>query len=124
MGIVLTTGDLLPDEREAFWRHVMLDTFAPVTIREMAEGDVAGSITGHWAGRLLVTDVQSTGQDIRRTPRLIGEADNAYFQVEIVASGTGRISQDGRQAVLHPGDCVLYETTRPFQWLFDSDWDV
>jgi len=124
MGIVLTTDDLKPDEREAFWRHVMSDTFAPVTIRDMAEGDVAGSIKGHWAGRLLVTDVQSTGQDIRRTPRLIRTADNAFFQVAIVADGIGRIDQDGRQAVLHPGDCVLYENTRPFQWLFDSDWDV
>jgi AraC-like DNA-binding protein len=124
MGIVLSTGDLRPDEREAYWRHVMSDTFAPVAIGEMTEGDVAGSIRGHWVGRLLVTDVQSTGQDIRRTPRLISEADNAYFQVAVVASGIGRIGQDDRQAVLHPGDCVLYETTRPFQWLFDSDWDV
>jgi hypothetical protein len=41
------TNELQPDEREAFWRHVMSDTFAPVTIREMAEGDVAGSIRGH-----------------------------------------------------------------------------
>ena len=103
MGIVLTTDDLLPDEREAFWRHVMSDTFAPVTIREMAEGDVAGSIQGHWAGLLLVTDVQSTGQDIRRTPRLIREADNAFFQVAIVADGVGWLEQDGRQAVLQPG---------------------
>jgi hypothetical protein len=77
MGIDLSTDGLLPNEREAFWRHVMSDTFAPVTIREMAEGDVAGSIRGQWVGRLLVTDVQSTGQDIRRTPRLISEADNA-----------------------------------------------
>jgi AraC-like DNA-binding protein len=124
MGIVLTTDDLQPNEREAFWRHVMSDTFAPVTIREMAEGDVAGSIRGHFVGRLLVTDVQSTGQDIRRTPRLIHSADNAFFQVAIVADGVGRLEQDGRQAVLQPGDCVLYENTRPFQWLFDSDWDV
>src|SRR5580704_10526306 len=124
MNIELTTNELKVNEREAFWRHVMSDTFAPVAIREMAEGDVAGSIRGRWVGRRLVTDVQSTGQDIRRTPRLISEADNAYFQVAVVASGTGRISQDGRQAVLRPGDCVLYETTRPFQWLFHSDWDV
>ena len=111
MNIELTTNELRVNEREAFWRHVMSDTFAPVAIREMAEGDVAGSIRGRWVGRLLVTDVQSTGQDVRRTPRLISEADNAYFQVAVVASGTGRISQDGRQAVLRPGDCVLYETT-------------
>ena len=124
MGIILSTDGLRPDEREAFWRHVMSDTFAPVAIGAMAEGGVAGSIRGHWVGRLLVTEVQSTGQDIRRTPRLISEADNAYFQVAVVASGIGRVSQDDRQAELHPGNCVLYETTRPFQWLFDSDWDV
>jgi len=55
MGIILSTDGLRPDEREAFWRHVMSDTFAPVAIGEMAEGDVAGSIRGHWAARLLVT---------------------------------------------------------------------
>jgi AraC-like DNA-binding protein len=124
VSIALSTAELPPREREAYWRHVMSDTFAPVTIREMIDGDVAGSIRGHWVGRLMVTDVRSTAQDIRRTPRLVSEADNAYFQVAMVANGIGRISQDDRQAVLHPGDCVLYETTRPFQWLFDSDWDV
>ena len=110
MGIILSTGDLPPKERGAFWRHVMSDTFAPVTIREMAEGDVAGSIRSHWVGRLLVAGVQSTAQEHRRTPRLIREADNAYFQVAIVAGGTGRISQDDRQAVLHPGDGVCTRT--------------
>jgi AraC-like DNA-binding protein len=124
MAIVLSTDDLQPGEREAYWRHVMSDTFAPVSIREMAEGDVGGSISGNWVGRLLVTDVRSTGQDIRRTPRLIREADNAFFQIAVVADGVGRLAQDGRQAVLRPGDCVLYENTRPFQWLFESDWDV
>jgi hypothetical protein len=49
----------------------------------------------------MVADVQSTGQDIRRTPRLISEADNAYFQVAVVASGIGQVSQDDRQAELH-----------------------
>jgi AraC-like DNA-binding protein len=124
MGIVLTTDDLPPNEREAFWRHLMSDTFAPVSIRKMAEGDIAGAVRGHWVGRLLVTDIQSTAQEHRRTPRLIREADNAFFQVAIVADGIGRIDQDGRQAALHPGDCVLYENTRPFRWLFNSDWDV
>jgi AraC family transcriptional regulator, positive regulator of tynA and feaB len=95
-----------------------------VAVRDLAAGDVAGSIRGHWVGRLLVTDVRSTAQEHHRTPRLIRTADNALFQVAIVADGTGRLEQDGRQAVLQPGDCVLYENTRPFQWKFNSDWDV
>lgn len=124
MSMVLSTDGLRQHEREAFWRHVMSDTFAPVSIHAVADGDVAGSIRATWAGRLMIADVRSTGQDIRRTPRLINEADNAYFQVALVAGGDGRMMQDDRQTELHPGDCVVYETTRPFQWLFDDDWDV
>ena len=45
----------------------------------------------------------------------MSEADNAYFQVAVVASGVGRVSQDGRQAVCTQVTPVLYETTRPFQ---------
>ena len=71
-----------------------------------------------------MTDVQGTAQEHHRTPRLIRDADNAFFQIAIVADGVGRLEQDDRQAGLHPGDCVLYENTRPFQWKFNSDWDV
>jgi len=124
MSIVLSTDDRPPNERAAFWRHVLGDTFAPVAVPTVGEGDVAGSVRGHWVGRLLVTDVKGTAQEHHRTPRLIRAADNAFFQIAIVADGIGRLEQDDRQAVLSPGDCVLYENTRPFQWKFDSDWDV
>jgi AraC-like DNA-binding protein len=97
---ILSTDGLRPNEREPFWRHVMSDTFAPVAIHSMAAGNVAGSIDARRAGRLMIADVRSTGQDIRRTPRQIGDADNAYFQVAVVADGVGRVSQDDRQAVL------------------------
>ena len=90
----------------------------------MRRGDEADRPEGRRWARLLVAGVQSTAQEHRRTPRLIREADNAYFQVAIVAGGIGRISQDDRQAVLHPGDGVLYENTRPLQWQFDDDWNV
>ena len=123
MSLILSTDELRPGEREAYWRHVMSDTFAPVAIHSIADGAVAGSIRASWAGRLMIADVRSTGQDIRRTPKLIGDADNAYFQVALVAGGTGRLGQDDRDAELGPGDCAVYETTRPFQWQFDDKWD-
>lgn len=82
MGIILSTAGLRPDEREAFWRHVMSDTFAPVAIGEMAEGDVAGSIRGHWAGRLLVTagpaGVAVRGR--RRTIAIVAE----WWSIEVL----------------------------------------
>jgi hypothetical protein len=44
VSIVLSTDRPWPNGREPFWRHIMSDTFAPVSIREMAVGNVAGSI--------------------------------------------------------------------------------
>ncbi|MET8045516.1 hypothetical protein ABZU25_32185 [Micromonospora sp. NPDC005215] len=120
----MSTDTLRPDEREAYWRYVMSDTFASVAIHSMATDNVHGSIQASWAGRLMIADVKSTGQKIRRTPKLIGDADNAYFQVALVAGGVGRLSQDDRAAELRPGDCAVYETTRPFHWLLDDEWDV
>jgi AraC-like DNA-binding protein len=121
---VITTDGLRPSEKEALWRHAMSETFVSVTIGDLAEGDFAGLISADWIGRLMIAEVVASGQDIHRTTSHINHADAEYFQVALMNSGVGRISQDGRQAELHPGDCVVYETNRPFQWLFDGDWDT
>jgi AraC-like DNA-binding protein len=121
---ILGTEGLEPADREAFWRHLMADTFVPVSIRDAARDEVRGFVKSNWIGRLMVANVQSTGQRHQRSERHIGQSDNQFFQVAIVANGVGRLSQDGRQAELHSGDCAVYETTRPFEWYFESDWSV
>src|SRR5215468_2813210 len=119
----LTTDGLRPAEREAFWRHAM-SGFRPVTIAKVGEGTFEGSIRSDRIGRLLVAKVRSTAQDIRRTPRDISPSEEEYFHVLLVASGVGRVSQDGRHAEFHPGDWVAYDSFRPVQLLFQSDWDA
>lgn len=121
---VVSTDGLAARDREEFWRQAMSETFVPLTVGESAGGRLAGSIRSQWVGRLMVAQVASTGQDIRRTPSLISRADAEYFQVALVTAGAGRLAQDGRDAVLHPGDFAVYETTRPFQWTFADDWEA
>ena len=119
----LTTDGLRPAEREAFWRHAM-SGFRPVTIAKVGDGTFEGSIRSNRIGRLLVAQVRSTAQDIRRTPRDINPSEEEYFHVLLVAKGVGQVSQDGRQAEFHPGDWVAYDSFRPVQLLFESDWDA
>ena len=119
----LTTEQLRPAEREAFWRHAM-SGFRPATIAKVGEGTFEGSIRSNRIGRLMVTEVRSTAQDIRRTPRDISPSEEEYFQVLLAASGVGRVSQDDRHAELHPGDWAAYDSFRPVQLLFESDWDA
>lgn len=121
---VLSTAGLAPKEREAFWRQAMSETFVPLSVGEVPEDRFGGFIQANWVGRLMTAEIASTAQDIRRTERLISQADAEYFQIAMVARGVGRVEQDDRQAELHPGDCAVYETTRPFRWTFDHDWDA
>src|SRR5215467_480658 len=119
----LTTDGLRPAEREAFWRLAM-SGFRPVTIAKVGDGTFEGSIRTNRIGRLLVAQVRSTAQDIRRTPRDIDPSEEEYFHVLLVASGVGRVSQDDRHAEFHPGDWVAFDSFRPVQLLFESDWDA
>jgi len=119
----VTTDGLRPAEREAFWRHAMSD-FRRVTIAKVGAGTFEGSIRSSRIGRILVANVRSTAQDIRRTPRDIGPSEEEYFHVLLVASGAGRVSQDGRHAEFRPGDWVAFDSFRPVQLLFESDWDA
>ena len=124
MTSIVGTEGLKTADREAFWHHLMADTFVPVSIRDAGRDEIRGSVRSNWIGRLMVANVASTAQRHQRTERHIGHADNQFFQIAIVANGVGRLSQDGRQAELHPGDCAVYETTRPFEWHFENDWSV
>jgi len=120
---VLTTDGLRPAEREAFWRHAM-SAWRPVTIAKVGEGTFEGSIRSDRIGRLLVAKVRSTAQEIWRTPRDISPSEEEYFHVLLVVSGAGRVSQDDRHAEFHPGDWVAFDSFRPVQLLFESDWDA
>jgi AraC-like DNA-binding protein len=121
---IVSTDGVAPGEREAFWRQALSETFVPMTVGAVPHDRFQGRIRADWIGRLLVAEVASTAQDVQRTRREIGRSDAAYLQLGMVYRGAARVVQDGREAVLGPGDYTIHETTRPFRWTFGGDWEV
>jgi AraC-like DNA-binding protein len=121
---IVSTEGLASSEREAFWRQALSETFVPMTVGQVTQDRFQGSIRSDWIGRLMVAEVASTAQDVQRTSREISRTDAAYLQIGMMGRGVGRVAQDGREAVLGPGDYAVFETTRPFRWTFDGDWEV
>jgi AraC-like DNA-binding protein len=121
---ILSTDGVAPGEREGFWRQALSETFVPMTVGAVPQDRFGGRIRADWIGRLMVAEVASTAQDVRRTSREIGRTDAEYLQLATVGRGVGRVVQDGREAFLGPGDFAVFETTRPFWWTFGGDWDV
>jgi AraC-like DNA-binding protein len=121
---ILSTEGLARGEREGFWRQALSATFVPITVAAATGDRFGGRLRADWIGRLLVAQVAATAQDIHRTRREISRTDAEYLQLATVARGVGRVVQDGREAILGPGDAAVFETTRPFRWSFEGDWDV
>jgi hypothetical protein len=57
---ILSTDGLAREEREAFWRQAMSETFVPLTVGDVEPDRFGGFIRSDWIGRLMVAEVGST----------------------------------------------------------------
>ena len=124
MQTVVDTTGVFGSTREEMWRNAMTDTFVSVSIGEFEERGAHGTIAAEFIGPMMVGHVHATGQDIHRTARHVSSAPAEFFQVAVMAAGHARMGQDDRRAVFAPGDLLVYETNRPFEWKFDSIWNT
>jgi AraC-like DNA-binding protein len=117
MSRLLTTDVVDARERLAFWNEAVSDTYVRLDTTAPG-GDVVGEIRADSLATLELSRVTASAQHVRRTPSLIAAAAEDYFLVSIQTDGTGAVLQDGRTAVLEPGDFALYDSTRPYELRF------
>jgi len=121
----LLSTDVVPrEQRLAYWTDMICNVYVqlgsdPVQT-SLTAGDFVGSIRQHALPSLDVSVVTSGPQKVMRTPSHIARSSDDYFLVSIQAQGRGVVRQDGRDAVLSVGDFALYDSTRPYQLLFDD----
>ncbi len=108
-------------DRLAFWTEAVCDTYVQLecdTPRRPAP--FHGTIEANRLATLGLSRVTASPQWVRRTPAKIARATEDYFLVSIQTKGRGRIVQDGREAELAPGDFALYDSTRPYELIFEG----
>ncbi|QPP05931.1 helix-turn-helix domain-containing protein [Streptomyces bathyalis] len=80
-----------------------------------------GRLRAGVTGDIHLFDMHADAHAVHRTPVLIARAPQRYFKFSLIEQGTGMIVQDGRETELRPGDMALYDTDKPYSFLFD-DW--
>jgi AraC-like DNA-binding protein len=85
------------------------------------QAGIDGEIRVETLSTLELSRVTASAQHVRRTPRQIQRASEDFFLVSIQTQGVGEVHQDGRRAVLQAGDFALYDSTRPYDLVFDGD---
>lgn len=116
----LTTSTVTARDRVAFWVDMICSTYVRLDCDPAPDGAFTGSIDHHRLPGLDLSVVRSGAQSVLRTARTIARDPEDYYLVALQTQGTGGVEQDGRQALMSPGDVVIYDSTRPYTLHFDG----
>ncbi|MFD7915836.1 helix-turn-helix domain-containing protein [Streptomyces sp. NPDC059752] len=115
MSVVLTTLPLSPHERADYWNNVVSDTFIPLDVTLHEPVPSAGSIASERLGPLQISAVQAGPQTVWRNRRLISRGGEEFLTVTFQHTGTARLTQDGRRALVGPGTFTCSDAGRPYE---------
>lgn len=102
------------------WRHLVGESFVPLLARTADPASFSGRMRSRLLDRTCIVEVAATSHEVHRTPALIAQSDQRYFKLNLQLQGTGLLIQDNREAVLHPGDLAIYDTSRPYTLAFEE----
>lgn len=118
----ISTQTVPPCERAAYWRDQICDTFVELDCDRIGDG-FFGELEDYALGPVQLTRVRSSRHEAIRSARQIAKSVDEYFLVSLQISGQGLIEQDGRIALLQPGDFALYDSTRRYLLRFDDQFE-
>ncbi|MDX3850816.1 helix-turn-helix domain-containing protein [Streptomyces sp. AK02-01A] len=117
-GTLYTTDSLPTHRRRAYWCESLSRTFGSVGTT-VPDEVYSGKIRTVPLGRLRAVTVDADRLSALRTRRLIAQGgDDEYVVVKLLDRGVARLEQDGREALLGPGDVFVYDRARPFRLHF------
>ncbi|MGP4105220.1 helix-turn-helix domain-containing protein [Nonomuraea sp. KM90] len=113
---VISTAEVPPEERFAFWREVHAKIWVPYDLRcdPALESQFQARVGISEFGPVQATLLTTAPHTVRRTSKLIRQADPEVFKLSCVVRGGGMMTQDGRHADFGVGDLTLFDTSHPF----------
>lgn len=123
---VATTLEAQPEPAVGFdaWRHAVSSAFVPVDAHVDTEGGFSGRLSAHRFGDVSLACVAGSPVRVSRTPGMIRREDRGLVKMSIQVCGRGHIVQDGREAVLAPGEMALNDASRPYTLSFGDDFQM
>ncbi len=99
----------------SYWHEVVCATFVQLGLERVERKAVGfrGAVTAHSLGSLRLATIVSDPHAVFRSPAMIRGSLDDDFMVNIAISGQTVVTQDGREAVLRPGDFAVHDSARP-----------
>ncbi|MEU3703630.1 helix-turn-helix domain-containing protein [Streptomyces anulatus] len=124
MSPVLDTAFVPSRDREEAVRQAVWDSVVKIDIaHHLPPKNLSVRIGLETVGAIGVCSARATALTIKRTQRLARETEEPAVFLGLQMSGTSLVMQNGRQALLRPGDFALYDTSTPYTLVFDEGVD-
>lgn len=112
--LTIDTAAVAEPDRLDFWRSTVCDQFVTLDVAPASCAPVAGRVTAGSVDGTHLRRIAAGPHRFVRTPRQVRSADEDYLQVALARRGRTVVSQDGREAVIGPGELVVYDSSRPY----------
>lgn len=120
MQTILTTEKVEERDRFAYWREIICNVYVQLDATQISPQKFKGRIEIGSLEDIQISEVTLDPHQVVRTESQISKSKEDYFLVNLQTAGHGYITQDNREAKLHPGDFALYDSTRPYVLHFEQ----
>lgn len=117
---MMTTASVPQRQRLEYWLEMVCSTYCHLDCDPPEDKQIFGDIQVGQVGAVQFTEVKSNCRRVRRTQERIRNSDEDDFLVLLQREGSAMVQQDGRTAILHPGDFVFHACSRPYELHFDQ----
>ncbi|MBW4721320.1 helix-turn-helix domain-containing protein [Saccharothrix obliqua] len=107
-------------ERVEAWRHVTGAALVATELHIPEPSAFTARLDAMSLGIAQVSAVSYASLSSRRTPRLIRRSDPEQYQVGLIRTGRQGIEQNRTRDLIHPGELVVYDSSRPLDAFVDS----
>lgn len=99
------------------WRALMGGRFVPLRLSHDG-GAFRGALRSTEIAGGCVSDVVAGAHSVVRTADDIRAGQTAHLKLTMQLDGACVVRQDGREALVEPGDFAIYDTGRPYELVF------
>ncbi|WP_295638813.1 helix-turn-helix domain-containing protein [uncultured Methylibium sp.] len=120
-----STLTLPPERRVERWAEAVSDRFVESGFEVRHPERFDASMLNHDVADLSLTHFSSAGHGrkrVMRSQRAAARAAEEFFLVSLQLEGSCAVLQDGREALLQPGQFAIYDTRRPYELVLNGDY--
>ncbi|MDB5685384.1 MAG: transcriptional regulator, AraC family [Sphingomonas bacterium] len=116
-----STRDVPAGCKVGYWNDVTSSVFAPMEAKSLDRDGFEAELDCARLGSSWLANVRSTPAIVHRNPgHVVKTRDRPYF-LHLQLKGRLKVVQDGRDAMLDPGDLVLTDSAMPYSLRYEED---